>query len=180
MQRTITAIAGMLFASAASATTLSSYDLSFVIAGGPSSGTLNDVPLQADPEVVNFGVSFDMIDGESFSISWNPAGVAHSDLFVYISDLTFMSIPDPADILTLTLESGPEAQVFSIIADAKDSAFGAPAMQFNIDRDGSFDTGGATWTFAYTTDVTPIPVPAALPLAAAGLGALAWLRRRRG
>ena len=35
-------------------------------------------------------------------------------------------------------------------------------------------------TITWTTEATPVPVPAGLPLAVAGLGALAWVRRRKG
>jgi len=168
-----------LAATAASGATLDNYDVRFVVTNGPRIGD-NDLALQAGAEFSMFGITFDMISGSEFSISWVP-GLAHSDLYVYISDLRFAGISDPADITSLTLVSGLEPPVYSVIADAPDTAFGAPAMQFNIDRDGSFDGGGgSTWTFAYTTDVAPIPLPASLPLLLAGLGGLAWLGRRKG
>lgn len=171
--------AGMLATGTAQAATLTSYDMQFVITNGPSSGIFNDLSVAPGAEANLFGVSFDMLDSTGFTITWAPTSVAHSDLYVYISDLRFSGVADPADILTLALDSGDASPIYAVIANAPDTPGGAPAMQFNIDRDGSFDAAPGSWTFAYTTDVTPVPLPAGLPLAVAGLGALAWLRRRK-
>lgn len=58
------------------------------------------------------------------------------------------------------------------------------AIAFNPGSFGFYSFSQTQTEFAAITveniSTTPVPVPAGLPLAVAGLGALAWLRRRRG
>ena len=172
----------------ASALSLDAYDLNFSSTGG-SSFVFRGLNPSVGPEVEGLydAWSFDMTGPNSFDVTFNPLDRDPNlrfrfDIFVYVSNLRYNGSPDSSDILSLTLQSGTASDVTNIITDGNETAFGDFAMQFNIDGEGGFgeQIPAETWSFAFTTDAAPIPLPAGLPLLLAGLGGLAALRRLKG
>jgi hypothetical protein len=98
-----------------------------------------------------------------------------------VSNLTFQSFGwDPGDTVLITAYSGV-IPVFSttIASDALvDFSFLGSISSLYFD-DSSTGAGMAYGNFSFDTMTTPIPLPASLPLLAAGLGVLGFMRRRK-
>lgn len=134
------------------------------------------------------GWTFEFLSSSTFRISsltsTEPENLRfrHSNTYVFISDIRYPGNPTPADPETLTLIDGDASNISDINTDVATTGFGIPGMSFNISGEGSgfgTDDPDESWTFAFTSDLTPVPVPASVPLLLGGLGLLGWAARRR-
>ncbi|PWR01670.1 hypothetical protein DKT77_16230 [Meridianimarinicoccus roseus] len=169
-----------------SALTLESFDLRIVEV--VEVARLRDAAPVPGPELSRNAWIFDMLSPTSFRITSDPSQEPQNlqfryfNTYVFISDLRYAGIPTPADPLTLTLIDGDATDITAITADVATTGFGIPGMAFNILGEGSgFGQVDPveSWTFSFTTDVAPVPLPGSLPLLAVAVGALGARRALR-
>ena len=186
-----TAIAGNEFEALFGVVFASSFGVNIVKVGGPTNGFVpNDTPVPADAFgafflTSNFSKVTDLSITYTSAVSEASFDVADidgsgSDLEVF----TFTALDADNNVLASKIVDGNDPDA----GDAAVTRIGFSGLSGLISKiditgttaGGTRDIGIAFDNFNTTVDTTtPVPLPAALPLAAAALGALGLLRARR-
>lgn len=167
---------------AASQTSAATYNLSVEVENGLFAGLVATGSISWDETLVNpVGDTRLTFNGTGSSVADSSLKIllnAGPEIFTQIDDIDWPDFP------LFTFFDGLLASINYVVEDYStpvDLAFyGVTGFNFNLDGGASLD-GDTVFTTAqvrYVGDVSPVPLPAGLPLLAGGLGLMALLRRR--